>query len=118
MSKPPISSKIDTRFLEPSPFADDGGEFIGKDPRNIPISDLRMLGHPESPIKAIRANCLDCAGSMSEVRKCVMHDCPMWPLRMGINVFHKSRNVDAPIKTTGSNMAPGGERDDGEVADV
>jgi hypothetical protein len=37
-----------------------------------------------TPIKAIRAKCLDCsAGSDSEVRSCTISACPLWPYRMG-----------------------------------
>lgn len=75
------------KYLKPSEA--DGGHLIGKSPREISIGDLRDLGHPESPIKAIRAKCLDCAYTESEVRKCVQHSCPLWPYRMGRNVFHK-----------------------------
>lgn len=39
-----------------------------------------------TPIKAIRAKCLDCSGkSPSEVRKCESNDCPLFPYRMGKN---------------------------------
>ncbi len=39
-----------------------------------------------TPVKAIRAKCLDCsAGSRAEVRLCVMPDCPLFPFRMGKN---------------------------------
>lgn len=80
---------LKARFLEPSPYPADGGEIVGIDPRKICVSDLRDLGHPESYPKIIRAKCLDCVGDQpSEVRKCVAVDCPLWPLRMGINVFH------------------------------
>ena len=80
------------RYLEPSPFAADGGEFIGKSPREIPLADLKALGHPESYPKIIRAKCIDCCGGVaSEVRKCVSIDCPLWPLRMGWNPFSRKR---------------------------
>ena len=37
-----------------------------------------------TPIKAIRAKCLDCcAGSPHEVRLCPCEDCPIYPYRMG-----------------------------------
>ena len=78
------------RFLEPSPYPADGGEFVGMDPRLLSVSNLRDLGHPKSYPKIIRAKCLDCCGDQpSEVRKCVMVDCPLWPLRMGVNPFHR-----------------------------
>lgn len=39
-----------------------------------------------SPLKAIRAKCLDCsAGSAFEVRKCHIVDCPLYPYRFGHN---------------------------------
>ena len=69
-------------FLEPSPYEDDGGELIGRDPRKISAEDWQgvpgLIG-----MKAIRAKCLDCAYSPGEARKCVQSDCPLWPLRMG-----------------------------------
>ena len=77
------------RYLEPSPHLADGGEKVGKLPRSVGTDDLAALGHPKSPIKAIRAKCVDCcAGDMSEVRKCVATGCPLWPFRMGRNPFH------------------------------
>ena len=37
-----------------------------------------------TPIKAIRAKCLDCTcGQVVEVRECLIRDCPLWEYRMG-----------------------------------
>ena len=37
-----------------------------------------------TPLKAIRAKCLDCScGQIKEVRLCPMDDCPLYPYRMG-----------------------------------
>ena len=37
-----------------------------------------------TPIKAIRAKCLDCCcGQKNEVRLCPACNCPLWPYRMG-----------------------------------
>lgn len=37
-----------------------------------------------TPIKAIRAKCLECGGgSNKEVRFCLCKDCPLWPYRFG-----------------------------------
>jgi hypothetical protein len=78
-----------SRYLEPSPILADGGAQVGKLPGSIPLHDLRDLGHPESPIKAIRAKCLDCSGGNdAEVRKCVATGCALWPFRMGVNPFY------------------------------
>lgn len=39
---------------------------------------------PMTPIKAIRAKCLNCCCFQpAEVRKCTAKDCPLWPYRMG-----------------------------------
>ena len=39
-----------------------------------------------TPMKAIRAKCLDCSGGHpKEVRLCPVTDCPLWPYRMGKN---------------------------------
>ena len=39
-----------------------------------------------TPIKAIRAKCLDCSGFQpSEVRNCYITECPIFPYRMGKN---------------------------------
>lgn len=39
-----------------------------------------------TPLKAIRASCLDCsAGSYGEVRNCPSTDCGLWPYRFGRN---------------------------------
>lgn len=40
---------------------------------------------PKTPIKAIRAKCLDCSGgNTAEVRRCQVVDCPLWQYRMGV----------------------------------
>ena len=39
----------------------------------------------QTPIKAIRAKCVDCSGgSTAEVRRCQVFDCPLWKYRMGV----------------------------------
>ena len=78
-----------TPFLEVSPYEADGGQKVGKLPGSVGLEELRALGHPESPIGAIRSKCLDCSGgAVSEVRKCVAVTCSLWPFRMGSNPFH------------------------------
>lgn len=78
-------------YLEPSPYDSDGGNLIGVSPIRLSKQGLLDLGHPASPIKSIRAKCLDCCGgSESEARKCTALACPLWPLRMGRNVYHAS----------------------------
>jgi hypothetical protein len=37
-----------------------------------------------TPIKAMRAKCLDCCNHQTkEIRLCPMKTCPLWPYRMG-----------------------------------
>jgi hypothetical protein len=59
----------------------------GRDPRQLGCDELIAAGHkPMSPLKALRARCIDCkAGELSEVRRCAHLDCPAWPYRMGTN---------------------------------
>jgi hypothetical protein len=57
---------------------------VGRDPRSMGRAELEALGHePMTPMEALRAHCLDCAGSASEVRLCMALRCPSWPFRMG-----------------------------------
>jgi hypothetical protein len=70
-------------LLEPSPFASDGGNLIGRDPRDVSAGEWRASGLPLAVgLAAIRAKCLDCAENAAEVRKCVQTACALWPLRM------------------------------------
>ncbi len=40
--------------------------------------------HLHPPIKAIRRKCLDCCnGSTKEVHLCLVHDCSLFPYRLG-----------------------------------
>ena len=88
-----------TPYLEVSPYEADGGQKVGKLPGSVGLEQLRALGHPESPIRAIRAKCLDCCcGAASEVRKCVNVTCPLWPLRMGSNPFHGKKGPTAKTR--------------------
>ncbi len=71
-------------FLIVSPHDADYGHLIGRDPRKI--TEAEWTDHmPDVLIgmKAIRAKCIDCSDSYSEVAKCTAVSCPLWPLRMG-----------------------------------
>jgi hypothetical protein len=51
-----------------------------------PTADVaREAGHrPQSPLRAIRAKCLDCSCyQVGEVRLCEAVKCPLWPFRAG-----------------------------------
>ncbi len=58
---------------------------VGRDPRRVSREELMAAGHkPMSPLKALRARCIDCcAGSANEVRLCTAVSCPAWPFRLG-----------------------------------
>ena len=50
------------------------------------------MGKTLTPIKAIRAKCLECSGGQTkEVRECPILDCGLYPYRMGKRPkpFHK-----------------------------
>jgi hypothetical protein len=52
-----------------------------------------------NPVKAIRANCIECSGgSVSEVAQCVMPDCPLYPFRFGRNPYRKKRTLSEAQK--------------------
>ena len=57
-----------------------------------------------TPIKAIRAKCLDCSGGHpSEVKNCVILDCSLYPFRMGKNPNRKGiGRINPECKEKGS----------------
>lgn len=98
------------RLLQPSPYADDRGRSIGRDPRTLSLDDYRAAGiEPVGVMKAIRTYCLACCGDQpGEVRKCVATSCQLWPFRMGVDVFHGQRG--GAEKSDG--LAAGSDSDD------
>lgn len=49
-----------------------------------------------SPVKAIRAKCVDCChGSSNEVKLCPAGDCPLHPFRYGKNPYRQKREMTA-----------------------
>ena len=54
------------------------------------LTDDAQAGKSISPLKAIRAKCLDCCCfQSSEVRLCPNKDCPLWYFRFGKNKTRK-----------------------------
>lgn len=45
------------------------------------------LSEIKSPLKAIRANCLECCGSANEVKLCTVTKCALYPFRFGHNPY-------------------------------
>ncbi len=59
---------------------------FGKRPAEVPLHD----GKPITPLKAIRARCIDCCGgSLKDVRECDHENCATYPYRMGTNPARK-----------------------------
>ena len=47
-----------------------------------------------TPIKAIRAKCIDCCcGQKNEVKLCTVTDCSLYPYRLGHNPNRKPRQL-------------------------
>jgi len=59
----------------------DGSE-EGVHPDELEASDFL---YTNSGFPAIRAKCMDCVGTASEIRKCVQYTCPLWAFRLGRN---------------------------------
>jgi hypothetical protein len=67
------------------------GHLAGRDPREMTREELREAGHePMTPLKALRAHCLDCCGHQEkEVALCPAVDCPAWSFRTGHDPWRK-----------------------------
>jgi hypothetical protein len=88
-----------SELLEISSYQADGGERVGRDPREVSPEILSRYYGAQNPLKAIRARCLDCCcGDGSEVRKCTAIECPSWPFRMGVNPFRQKRSLSPEQK--------------------
>ena len=58
----------------------------------LDASELAALGFQRiSRGDAIRAKCLDCAGSSNEVRACEVGTCALWPFRLGTDPWREVR---------------------------
>ena len=71
-----------------------------------------------TPMKAIRAKCLDCCcGIAQEVKLCPITDCPLYPYRMGHNPNRKGKGGNAGHFAPKS-TAQVGESDDAETGET
>lgn len=59
---------------------------------------------PTTPLKAIRANCLDCNGNAAEVKLCPCTSCPMYPFRFGKNPYLKRTLTPEQLSTSRGNL--------------
>jgi hypothetical protein len=72
------------QLLTRSPIGRDRGRMIGRNPRFLTAADYLSAGLVRrTPMKAIRAFCLECAGRPAEVRKGVAVRSPLGPMRRG-----------------------------------
>lgn len=56
-----------------------------------------------TPMKAIRAKCIDCCcGDKKEIRECTIEKCPLWPYRMG----HRPEKDESIDKEVSSSKTP------------
>ena len=52
------------------------------------------MNNPQSPLKAIRAKCLDCCyNQKDEIKNCPASDCPLFPFRFGKNPYRTKREL-------------------------
>lgn len=67
---------------------------VGRNPMEIGQVGLRRAGiEPLTPMEAIRARCVDCANTASEVAKCTAVNCALWPYRMGVSPYRAKREL-------------------------
>ena len=60
----------------------------------------------KSPIKAIRAKCLDCCcDQKDEVKLCPATTCPLYPFRLGKNPFRKREMSEEQRKAAAARLA-------------
>lgn len=57
--------------------------------------DQKMI---TSPLKAIRAHCLNCSGSSNEVKLCPVERCELYPFRSGRNPYRTKREMSEEQK--------------------
>ncbi len=59
-----------------------------------------------TPIKAIKAKCLDCCcGQREEVRECPVKECPLWTFRLGKNPNRARNMTDEQRKAAAERLA-------------
>lgn len=63
---------------------------LGPGPKDDESAEAKI----KTPIRAIRAKCLDCSGgSTKEVELCVLPGCPLYPYRLGKNPNRRGRTM-------------------------
>lgn len=72
-------------------------EVIEGDEESCKINPLEGFNGDEihNPVKAIRAKCLECScGAVSEIKKCLITNCALFPFRLGKNPYRAQNLSD------------------------
>lgn len=83
--------------------------------REIFIIDRKEIDMEEikSPVKAIRAFCLECCGNApSEVKTCVSKRCPLYAFRFGKNPYVKRELTDEQREAAIERLAAAREKNE------
>ena len=68
---------------------------VGRNPMEMGPEGLKKAGIGFlTPMEAIRARCIDCSNTASEVAKCTAVNCALWPYRMGTSPYRKRELTD------------------------
>lgn len=98
-ARPPKSGRLgdEAQLLASVPDTDDAEATTGPD---VGGDDADT---PHSPMRAIRAKCLNCVcGSAKEVQRCHLTRCALWPFRLGRNPFRQKRVLTDEQKAAGA----------------
>ena len=61
------------------------------------MKEIEIKTKSITPLKAIRKHCLECSGgSPSEVKNCVIPECPLYQYRLGKNPRRKGIGNNSP----------------------
>jgi len=81
-------------------------EFFESIKMGLECADRGNNGKPRSPVKDIRAFCIQCVGGEAKgrkpfkaVRECKVYECPLHPYRMGTNPYRKLNLSEEERKT-------------------
>ena len=69
-------------------------------------TEMNNKNEATTPIKAIKAKCLDCCcGQREEVRECPAKECPLWQFRLGKNPNRARNMTDEQRKAAAERLA-------------
>ena len=71
-------------------------EFDDMDIFDNKLFDFNLWDSPKkeyaTPLEAIRAKCLDCAGFLKLVKSCLFNECPLYQYRCELKSYKKKEN--------------------------